>query len=172
MKTIKDRLLAGCGVTVLILFCFFSFVSLDSGVTFQLTFSSFMIIFGMSLLISAASLIFKMDSFPYFVRLCLHFFSLLAVIFGLFGSTGVLVGKSATQYFLLIVGYAFFYALISLIMLGTRKLYAYVIKTYFPAAAPTKKQAAQKVNPKIVDAKKSNKNKKEVEKSSYKPLYK
>ena len=173
MKLIKDRLLAGCGIAVIILFCFFLFISFDSGITFQLTFSSFLIIFGISLLISAASLIFKLDSFPYFVRLCLHFFTLLAVIFGLLGSTGVLKGKSATQYFLLIVGYLFFYALITVVLFGWKKLYAYIIKTYFPSALTNAGKTSAKGAPKAAENKKpGQKSKKDGEKSSYKPLYK
>lgn len=177
MKLIKDRLLAGCGITVLILFCFFTFVSVDTGITFQMTFSSFLIIFGMSLLVSLAALIFKMDSFPYAIRLIMHFLSLLGVLFALLGSTGVLAGKSTAQYFLLCVGYTFLYAIVSLIIFGFKKLYAFVIDKYFPAPQPESKggkssQGKSSVKKNTPHNSKKNDGKKDGEGSSYKPLYK
>ena len=103
----------------------------------------------------------------------MHFFTLLAVIFGLLGSTSVLKGKSVTQYFLLIVGYLFFYALISVVLLGWKKLYAYIIKTYFPSALTNAGKTSAKGAPKAAENKKSGqKSKKDGEKSGYKPLYK
>jgi len=182
MKLIKNRLLAGCGITVLVLLCFFLFVSFDTGIPFQIGFSSFLIILGMSMLISLAALIFKLDTFPYPVRLVLHFLTLLGVMLGLLGATGVLAGKSTTQYFLLIVGYAFFYAIITLAIFGFKKLYSFVCDKYFPQVPPSVKQkhptpsgiGTSKKNgaSKPSGAKQKSSGKEDSEKSSYKPRFK
>lgn len=175
MKLFKDRLLSGCGITVIILCCFFLFVSADTGITFQMTFSSFLIILGMSMVISAAALIFKMDTFPYVIRLVFHFVALLGIMLGLLGATGVLAGKSTTQYFLLFVGYTFFYAVISLLIFGLKKLYGYVVSKYFPQAKEDYKRPTGVSTSKKSSAqgqKKKDGGKKSGEKSEYKPLYK
>ena len=63
-----------------------------------------------------------MESFPYYVRLILHFTALLALILSLLGFTGYLAGKKVADYFVLIAAYAFIYAIVSLIAFGIRKL--------------------------------------------------
>ena len=126
MKKIKDLLLLACAYTVLIAMLFFLFVSVDTVVEFKMTLSSFSIIFGMSCLIAAAKLIFELESFPYYVRLIIHFVALLGLMLVLLWFTGYLVKKKATDYFIIIAAYTFIYAAVSLISLGIRTLASFV----------------------------------------------
>ncbi len=159
MKKIKDLILSACGITVLILTLFYLFVSVDTGVVFQMTFSSFAIIFGMSCLISVAKLIFELDSFPYYVRLVLHFAALLTVILAMLGFTGYLASKKATDYFVIIAAYAFIYAVVTLISFGLRKLFDRLSQNNGKGLKKTSRVVAKK-------------SEKDEKKSDYKPLYK
>ncbi|MBQ2876643.1 MAG: DUF3021 family protein [Clostridia bacterium] len=173
MKKIKDLLLLACAYTVLISTLFFLFVSVDTAVAFKMTFSSFSIIFGMSCLIAAAKLIFEIESFPYYVRLIIHFITLLALMLVLLWFTGYLIKKKATDYFIIIAAYTFIYAVISLISFGIRKLIASISKKNAPrATAKAPHNSAKGVGTKSSSSRKAQNKGGEKKKSEYKPLYK
>lgn len=186
MKKFKDTLFFGCFATVLLIFVFFTFIAIDSGLNKVLTHDSFLLLLMVGMLIAATALIFEVRSFPFGARLGIHFFIQLADLFILLFTTGMMKGKNTKDYFLLIIGYTILYALIALLIFGVKKLYAYLLEKYrlahqkdekFKHTHPTgigtsKKSPAKSKNASSQGTKGKSASKTNDNDSGYTPLYK
>jgi hypothetical protein len=182
MRKIKDTLFLGCFATVFLVYLFFAFIAIDTGLPMALTFNNFLLLLGVGMLIALTSLVFEIRSFPFPARVAIHFVLQLADLLILFHSTGMMNGKTTRHYFLLIVGYAIVYALVWLAIVGCKKLYAFIMNKYLEAhpkeadrknSSPKSAQASKKssVSGKKNAASKAEDSKKDGS-SGYTPLYK
>ena len=133
MRKIRDTLFLGCFATIFLVYLFFAFIAIDTGLPMALTFNNFLLLLGIGMLIALTSLVFEIRSFPFPARVAIHFVLQLIDIFILLFSTGMMNGKTTRHYFLLIVGYAIAYGLVWLAVMGCKKLYAFILKKYSEA---------------------------------------
>ena len=112
LKTLKNLLLYASAITVLISALFYTFVSLDQSSVARLNFSSFALIFLISCIISASSLIFKIKNISSILRIIIHYAALLLSFLGVLAATEYFEGRPGSSVIVLAFVFTVIYALI------------------------------------------------------------
>lgn len=121
MKRIQGLLLSAAGYTVLILTAFYIFASVSGFTESKIGFPMFMLILLFGVLISAAGMLFKIESLKKSVSLIIHYTSLMVMFCVIFIGSGNISSKGAAGIFVAVIIFTVFYALIFAITYFTRK---------------------------------------------------
>lgn len=112
MKKIEKILLSACALTVIILTFFYLFALIGQFTDPMISFTTFLLISGFSLIISLMSLILKIERLKMIVRVIVHYASLLVAFTVIFLISGNLGAGGTPVVFSAIVVFTFLYAVI------------------------------------------------------------
>ena len=122
MKKLEGILLKGCGFSILILLMFYLFAVSTNYRTTAIDFPTFSIILGFGFLISLATLILGIKSISAFVRILIHYATLLVSFFVIFALSGNIDLSSSAKVFAAISLFTAVYAIISLMAYALKRI--------------------------------------------------
>ena len=112
MKKIEKIALSACALTVIILTFFYLFALIGQLTDPMISFTTFLLILGFSLIISLTSLILRIERMKMIVRIIIHYASLLVAFTVIFLISGNLSAGGTPVVFSAIVVFTFLYAVI------------------------------------------------------------
>ncbi len=112
MKIFENLLLKASGYTILILTIFYSFAAFDGSGNNSIAFSTFLTVLAFGILISVTTMILGLKNRPLFLRLILHYGSLLAAFLIVFVASGRISLETPAKIFSGVIIFTLLYSLI------------------------------------------------------------